>query len=417
MEAVKLIPRPLRSVQIPNELPVTTLAAARPCLLAPVASEAPSIPSLCAGPQAVLGRILHKLVEDAARGRIHSDSDDDGAVRSRLEWLLHDSQREVHKGSFSKAFANLKECFSFNDWHSRTEIAIAEAVRMLGHSRSHQFAVPIPEDRPGRTIDLNAILRRNGEFTQFEVSFRSRKLRLKGRIDEIAKQSGSIQVIDYKTGRISDDDGNVSAEIVLQLRLYGLAVLECLPGATVHLCVRSGEDYYSVGFTVDDVRQTRSIRAELMRGLPAGQSVQAESLAELGPHCRICRMRHVCPRYRHQITSLWATPRAGFRLPLDTCGIIVAREKSSDGSYSLTLRDTADRMVKIHRIGLSQTEVESMPLFRPVWFFNLCSHEGGMKGPGWNHPRNFYQLPASQGEPQAWSMEFFGEDLRLADGG
>ena len=408
---MRLLPSPVQTVRIPAELSVTALTGARPCLLAPVASDGLPVPLLRLGPQAELGSVLHKLLEDAGRGRIVPGGDADAAVRAHFDVLLRERQQELCRDAFSKAYADLNRSFSFLEWHSRTEIAIADAVRMLDHHHPWKFASEFREGPSPRSTDLNVLLSRSGEFTLFEVPFHSRKLRLKGRIDELAKvASGSIEVVDYKTGRITDDDGNLSARIVFQLRLYGLAILEFAPSATVQPYVRSGEQCYSVPFTPDDIHRTENERKELLDRLPTGQSHQAESLAELGPHCRTCRMRHVCPRYRREAVTLRAKPTADFCLPMDICGSVVGREKVDDGAYSLTLRDTTGRLVKIHRADLSEADVEALPLYRHIWFFNLCSHEGGLQSSFWHHPRNFYQLPASRGEARAWSMEIFGSD-------
>jgi hypothetical protein len=407
---VRLLPPPVQSIGIPTELSVTALTETRPCLLAPVAYEDPSVPLLHLGPQAELGSILHKLVEDAGRGKILSSGDTLTAVRSHFDMLLRKREEELRRDAFSRIYADLERSFSFLDWHSRTEIAISEAVRLF----NHRPLVPVSEFENrlnSRSTDLNVYLSRAGEFRLFEVPFHSPGLRLKGRIDEVVKRaSGTIEVTDYKTGRIMDNDGNLSERIVLQLRLYGLVILESVPSASVQPYVQSGEQRYVVPFTPYDVQQTESEHKKLLGNLPPEQSRPADSLAELGPHCRTCRVRHVCPRYRTEVTTLWAKPIAQFRLPLDVSGSVVGRERVDNGAYTLTLRDAVGRLVKIHRLNLSEEDFEALTVFRQVWFFNLSSHEGGLRSSIWHHPRNFYQLPANPGEARAWSMEIFAVD-------
>lgn len=414
---MKLIPAPLGAVPIPAEVSVTALAGARPCLLVPTTSGEASVPLLRLGPQAELGRILHKLVEDAGRGRMNASDDADEAVRAHFEVLLRETRLELNKDSFSKPYADLKEAFSFLDWHSRTEIAIAEAARLIACRRLSDSGSR-PQVGPSvASGDFGVLLSRAGEFRLFEVPFRSKNLRLKGRIDEVVKQpSGAVEVIDYKTGQVLEDDGSLSAGIALQLRLYGLAVLEYLPQAAVQPRVRSGEQDYAVPFTAEDIRKTESEHRALLERLPVGQLRLAVSLAALGPHCRTCRIRHVCPLYRGEVARLWARPIADFRLALDICGSVLKREKSDDGTHTLTLRDAASRLVKIHRLSLSEDDLETLKSFREVWFFNLCSHEGGLNGGSWHHPRNFYELPATRGESRAWAMESFGTDGDDPDG-
>jgi hypothetical protein len=408
---VKLIPAPLGAVLIPAEVSVTALAGARPCLLVPATSGDVSIPLLRLGPQAELGRILHKLVEDAGRGRMSASDDADAAVREHFEVLIRERQLELNKDPFSKPYADLREAFSFFDWHSRTETAIAEADRLIDHRRlsdSGSRLQVVPSIASG---DLGVLLSRAGEFRLFEVPFRSKNLRLRGRIDEVVRQrNGTVGVIDYKTGRVLEDDGNLSAGIAFQLGLYGLAILQHLPHAIVLPRVRSGEQDYGVPFTAEDIQRIESEHQALLSRLPVGQPQAALSLAAVGPHCRMCRIRHVCPLYRRETASLWARPIADFCLALDIRGSILRREKADDGTHTLTLRDAAGRLVKIHRLGLSEDDLETLMGFREVWFFNLCSHEGGFKGGSWHHPRNFYELPASRGESRAWSMEAFGSN-------
>lgn len=405
---MRSLPPLIQNVRIPTALSVTALTGARPCLLAPVAREDPSVPLLRLGPEAELGSILHELVEDAGRGKIQVSGDAVTAAMSHFQVLLSKREEELRQDPFSKTYADLERSFSFFQWHSRTEIAIAEAARMLGQHRRLQPASELENRSTPVSTDLAGLLSRAGEFTLFEVPFRSPTLRLKGRIDEIVKRAtGTIELNDYKTGRITDDEGKLSDRIVLQLRLYGIAILAAVPSACVQTYVQNGEHRYELPFTPFDIQQTEIEHQERLASLPAEQSRAADSLAELGPHCRTCRMRHVCPRYRIEATKLWANPTAEFRLPLDICGSVVGRDKIGDSVYTLSLRDVVGRLVKVHRLNMSEADVEALTSTHQLWFFNLSAHEGGMRSMTWHHPRNFYQLPANPGEARAWSMEVF----------
>ena len=100
----------------------------------------------------------------------------DAVVRSRPRIVASRSASQKLSGdAFSRPYAELKDHISFLDWHSRTEIAIAEAA--LDYAGSGKSA-PRLRERPAGFADLNVLLSRAGDFTLFEVPFRSRNLRI-----------------------------------------------------------------------------------------------------------------------------------------------------------------------------------------------------------------------------------------------
>ena len=55
----------------------------------------------------------------------------------------------------------------------------------------------------------------------------SPRWRLRGRADQIVEVTGGqYEIVDFKSGRLHDDEGNLLSESIMQVRLYALAAEE-----------------------------------------------------------------------------------------------------------------------------------------------------------------------------------------------
>jgi hypothetical protein len=107
----------------------------------------------------------------------------------------------------------------------------------------------------------------------------------------------AFEIRDYKTGSVLDEDGCVKEEVALQLRAYGLMILENHPTASVRLVVDDGLDHEVEFDEVARIAAMKTIEGILAR-VPAAGILQIDRTARPGAGCFGCRVRHVCPAYR-----------------------------------------------------------------------------------------------------------------------
>lgn len=397
MEPLKLPPS-LSSVEIPMHLGVTRLAVGAPCLLHAVAAR-DNLPRRPGGPFAELGKLVHTLNDLAITGRLGINGVPDN-VADAFEQLLSQAKATLSLTPETSRYADLSVAFTKREWEKRRFYAIsgAESVRKPPRSESGSFVRADVEP-----ISLRRLIeqRKNGA----EVPFESSALRIRGRLDFVSVTDDEITVSDFKSGRVASADGTVNEQTSRQMRLYALAIAEVAPMAKISLRIVSQGIEWVESF--DD--RTRAETTDWLRGiadgLQAGSSVAAEELAVMGPQCKRCDIRPMCPVYRRTIGELWKRADNEFELPLDIAGAALGCDRQADGYFSLKLQDLAGRIVKVHRLsdGVAPTEIAGSVL----WLFDLASIEAKMQATGWRHPRNFHEIAMLPTERTAWTVQVF----------
>jgi hypothetical protein len=383
---VKCLPPAVEHVVGPVVFSVTNLAFAESCLLRGLLASSEDVPRLIHHPSAVLGRVLHELVEIAAQGRLPGLKGPEEEAAELLESLLAKAQLDSSNG------VSLPSILQPIAWRRkrRQAIDLATLCAELSKNRKKVPAAALPK----------AGLPRSGTWS--EVGISASTLRLTGRIDLFERDGDHVSVHDIKSGRVVDSDGRPLRHIARQLELYGVMVLESLPAAQISLFVRH-EDVTRIDFDTATATTTRDWALEIGARVPPNQFIVAESVATPGEACNGCSFRHVCPSYR-KVAPQWWRNGSAHRIPLDTWGTVKAVGSSKTGSVDLTLVDAAGRVVRIANLRLDPVDA-----IRPddrFWAFGLLTDERSSGGP---QPINFYQV--SDGDPhhRAWSLEAFRE--------
>ena len=219
----------------------------------------------------------------------------------------------------------------------------------------------------------------------------------------IQRIAGDVVIRDLKTGRVLTDDNEVLPHIEFQMRLYGAMAHVVWPSARVSLVVDHGFDR-EVAFAREHEASLLAWLQSVLDRLPPDRDIEAEALATPGEACEGCPYRHVCPAYRRHAPGFWGGA-APVRMPLDIWGNIIAVTVRSDGLADLTIRDAADRTVKV--FGLAAFRATEMWLADTVWFFGLRTRDklGGPKS--WRHPHNFFEVADDDPFSRAWTLEVF----------
>lgn len=403
MEQVERLPPPLQKIEIPLHLSVVRLASSGPCLLRAVAprSELPRAPS---GPQAEFGKIVHALMDLAATRRLGSHGIPADA-KDAFEFLLAEAASRLASNQETRRYADLSVGFTRREWEKRRFLAITGAEELVKSQRTIPSSVSAgPRAEP---LSLARVLERNLP-TAAEVAFESTALRIRGRLDLVALDpQETARITDFKSGSVTNADGVPNEETSLQLQLYGLALLELAPEKHVSLRVlsRDGESFVTCN---DESRESALewLRARTER-LPTGSRIEAEELAVIGPQCRRCEVRPVCPAYRNSVGDLWRKTANPTELPLDVAGTVLACQVDENGYVSVKLTDLAMRVVKVHRLNPRSVFDPAPESGEVIWFFDLASIEARMQKTGWRQPRNFHEVAATSTERTAWTLRLF----------
>lgn len=402
MEPLRALPPVLQTVEIPSVLNVTRLASSGDCKLKAVLPQS-AFPDWPSSPQAAFGRVVHSLMDLAARGHIAATEREPHRMASLLDELLRQEEARLAAAQVRSPYGEIRAGFTAQQWTKKRHLAITRTMQVLA---SRPTDAPQPEASRRTGISLTQSMQ-CPNFAASELPLESVKLRLKARLDFLRVLSrGLVEVIDFKSGNVLDGDGEIEEVTALQLRLYGLLLLELSPGTRLELRVVSGAGTTDVTFSPEDVEKTRSWLAQRIFGLSAGEHVEANSLAVVGPQCRGCTARLVCPGYRKAVPELWKRTDLTMELPIDIAGTVLEIESNAEQT-TLRIEDLAGRVAKIHRLSPSLYSPTQFARDSVFWFFNLSSNEARPLRGTWRHPRNFHDLPGTTLERRAWIIQVY----------
>jgi len=395
-----LLPPAVLTVEIPEYFRPSQLAYVDRCALRVVGLEQ-SVSRLPGGPEALRGRLAHDFLDAAARYAPADRSPD--RLRTELLRRLEVLEEDLQRNSADSGFARLEETVAPLEWrnfvHRLVRIASrVPAVSTDGAARASSEAMASAAPSSNNRL-------RHGLWT--ELPMISERLRLSARIDSLEVRSdGRVVIRDYKTGVTADRHGQVHDDIAKQLRLYGLIVLERLGAARIELIADDGIEHV-VSFDANDIIDTRTWLLEVLERLPARASRPASSLANPGPTCVGCALRHACPAYRESAPQLWKEGTDLAAMPIDTWGVVTSFTAGDDGTLAVELEDAAARRVKMFRLNRRHEALRTAKPGDELWVFGLRGLAAQGADRRWRHPRNFWEMPSDTTQRRAWSVTVF----------
>ena len=221
----------------------------------------------------VIGTIVHKIFQLVNSGQL--DSDEETITRKWKELCAE------HKSKILEQFPTLRNV-SIGDYD-----AMFDTIDVVQRMQSRESC---------DGTQTGPISRLNEHYVKIDNL-------LKGSIDRIKPSVGGYEVVDYKTGKIYDENGAIKADYVAQLNLYAYMLVEAESVDVTGLAIidRTGTEisvpYYQdkKDLVLDAVRQLLSrINLEVGKGT-------AESLCRPSePNCDYCPCLHMC---KHRILS------------------------------------------------------------------------------------------------------------------
>lgn len=380
----------MTEVTVPDCFSPSALGASARCRLKLVVNSstrrAEGDERLASGPEAMVGTVLHRVLERVEQG---DELSPDEVFQQEYARAVDELQRDPRRAHF----ADLASTRSLAEWNRTKQWVLARATQQASPVR------PKPAAMAGQG---------SSRLTGPEVGFQSPTLRLRGKADSV-RQLGSreFEVRDFKTGVVLDERGEVKPEIALQLWAYAFMLLERRPGCHVRLVVDDGAER-EVAFDADARARAKRVLDELLEGMPPAGPSTAGELAVPGKGCWGCQVRHVCPAYLAAAPQWWQQyPDGVDRLSNDVWGTVL--DVIGEGRVDVVLRDAAGRRVRID--GLDPRHgLTSVLVGKRVWFFGLEA-TGATRGfdGGRFHPRAFHELPRDRMERRAWALHVFGE--------
>jgi RecB family exonuclease len=388
------LPAPVESVDVPPKLGPTQIARAIECRLSGVLpsslSESERLPP---DPRAILGSLLHRLVQDARRGLIPigDGTDVSKAISSHLERLIAEREAELAKGPLAH-YIPLKTALTFSEYLDRTSRATARAR-----------AVFRP---PSKSSSFEAADREDQSLDGVEVKISSDTLGLKGSMDACRETDDEVEIRDLKTGNARDANG-IAPHVRLQLGLYALIVHEMRPNKRIRLFVdHASTDELPWG--AKEEAATRDVLASIRNDIGTGGVRSTRQLARPGSACRWCEARHVCPAYRDIAPAWWSQPGLEFIPPSDIAGTVDAPPIVTGNTVALRLRDLADRFVSVVGVMPRHAALDAWRQGQSAWFFSFAARGSNRDTEGrYSHPANFREAALVRGERLAYAATVF----------
>ena len=392
------LPPPIDEVEIPTYFSPSNLSVSGGCLLnAVLGSCRNGVSPLIQHPKAELGTVLHRLLEMASKGAIERKDCVARDVEDALEFLLSETKERLSTDPLRCIYADLKKTMSKLEWTKKTRMLVDAATKRL-ESSSNRGSDGNPEkDGGGEYKDLPEV----GRWS--EVKIAASRLRLRGRMDVVEKNAGSVSIRDLKTGRIEDSTGKVYQQIEIQMQLYGLMVDETEKGRKRIRLFVDQADELEIPYDADVIASAEDRLSAILEKLPEGATKKTDELAVPDASCRYCSFRNRCSPYLKDAPRKWILG-SEYVMATDVWGVVERLDLRPD-SNALTIRDAADRTVKV--FGVRDDLLVDLDPGKNIWLFGLSTKRFGYDGGTYRHPLNFFENDPGNPWSRAWSLQVF----------
>ncbi|HDL6888251.1 TPA: PD-(D/E)XK nuclease family protein [Yersinia enterocolitica] len=335
-------------------------------------------------PRTILGSVVHWLANTLQK-------DLDGTPASFVELL---------ESSFIRALSNTNRAGSITEWVlQRYGISGIISRQMLLEQVRYAKSITKPSVERGKYSPIK--LEKQEGIIPFgrEKLLTSSKFNMIGRADLIYQtDSGSIRVVDFKTGKVLDETNQPKDHYFLQIAAYGMMVKELIPDVDIELELAGASDSW-LGH-LDTILNDRLIYilSKLNNTLPLNKAFNAETLVQTGKHCVTCISRCSCSVYREKLQQHQFGPVfSGY----DVIGRLLDVEEG-DGLITLRVQLANGYTIKVFRIP-SQIFPESERIVgRLLSMYGLSNLGRSVLG---SFPRNFYVIDTQ--DPKRSAFQFY----------
>jgi len=333
------------------------------------ASRAPAL--LPARPGARPGTVAHTLLENAGRGKISGQGAD--AVRAEWDRLIAEVEGRMRSSWLERPLVPLRA--SVRDYEVRRLRAEAQAARIAAEPALIDADVAYAGGAGGAGA------------AAVEMPVATKDGRAGGIIDRVRETADGPVLVDYKSGAIVADGGEMTVAqegYRVQLKLYAALYAETTGRWPVRLELAPPDGPPTmVPFTADECRTLLAdalttldhTNATISR-LVAAPSGSGERDVLANPHpsaCGWCQYRPACMAYRRARHESSGTV-GGAAWPVDVWGKITARRVLHGGQVGLGVRDDGGKETQIRALSTADDRHPALAEVRvgdPIAIFNL----------------------------------------------
>ncbi len=127
---MKVLPPVLQTVVIPSIFNVTRLSSSGDCKLKAVLDRS-AFPEWPLSPQSTFGRVVHSLMDLAARGRIPVTERDPYRIASFLDELIRQEESRLAASPIRPSYTEIRAAFTVQQWMKKRHLAITRTMQVL----------------------------------------------------------------------------------------------------------------------------------------------------------------------------------------------------------------------------------------------------------------------------------------------
>ena len=381
------LPVPVTTIVVPTLFNASSFAQLERCPLSVLGQRGGNVDELLvAHPVSFMGVILHHVRHEVLEGRWGEAGNPRRAALDIFARAVEDVEAALERDQATAGLVPLRVSVGRRHWkYSTTSLARwADNVSTMGTTATpHALTLR-------RSYTLSDSSGSPRVMTGSEQALANVDLRLAGRPDWFAHVGDkTIEVVDFKSGRITDSDGQLLDDHVAQLQLYTLMLEAAFSEIRVTPFVEHVARIEVPWGDRERVHLMKRLR-DVASALPAGACFEAEDLARPGVHCGTCRLRPRCVAYLRAAPSWWSDqPRNPRPLPLDVWGYVL-RVQVDEQSVTVRLVDASGRHVHVYGIHRSQGAA-GLGEGDAAWFFDLEASEDLRQHGALIQPRNFHE--------------------------
>lgn len=232
----------------------------------------------------------------------------------------------------------------------------------------------------------------------------SKKLGAAGKVDLILRtHQGGIRIVDFKTGKIYEENGQIKRAYILQMAVYARIVQDLEPATDLELGLIGKTETWSSPFNQELRAMAEAVIASLRLKLPLGREVHDEQTAVLGEHCTRCSSRPSCRGYGTELSRQTLANQVTWTGgSLDVSGQVTDILLEA-GLATLRFEDASGARARIVGIPEVIAEEASLGVGREFHAYSLGTSEANRDG---SFPRNFFVVDTALPGRSAFQATF-----------